>query len=198
MSKKKGGGFFSRLIRTIFIVGFVALGAILFLSTLPTLGVLVNYSYNMDFGILGSFEYACGLGLVGFGVLFGGKADNVTFVQSVNGESSDKVDVPPLMGDFNFNYVVFIGIILVLLGLIVAVLFFRKKSFSLFAALLVVLGAILLCLDSVLFSMINENVLNLPDNLDGLSVIDIPSLLLGIFSALSGITIFFHALTIKK
>ena len=44
MSKKKKGGFISRLIWFVFIAGFFALGVVLFLSTLPSIGVLINYN----------------------------------------------------------------------------------------------------------------------------------------------------------
>lgn len=197
MSKKRKGGFFSRLIWTIFIVGFFALGMILFLSTLPSVGVLINYNTK----ILGlAISYS--LGLKGFGALFGGELDEfavsgkVTY-GDINSEVPDFA-LPSLGGELAFNYVVLIGIVLVVLGVVLAVLFFRKKQFSLLSALLIVAGAILLCLDSVLFTSINSEALGFLKDVEGLTVIDVPSLLLGILSALSGITVFFHALTIKK
>ena len=74
MSKKRKGGFFSRLIWTIFIVGFFALGMILFLSTLPSVGVLINYSKTVDL-VLTELVISFSLGLKGFGALFGGELD---------------------------------------------------------------------------------------------------------------------------
>ena len=59
-------------------------------------------------------------------------------------------------------------------------------------------NTILLCLDCLLYTSINESALGSLKEIEGVTVIDVPSLLLGIFSALSGITVFFHALTIKK
>lgn len=197
MSKKRKGGFFSRLIWTIFIVGFFALGMILFLSTLPSVGVLINYNTKI-LGLAISFS----VGLKGFGALFGGELDEFAASGKVTaGDINSEVPdfaLPSLGGELAFNYVVLIGIVLVVLGVVLAVLFFRKKQFSLLSALLIVAGAILLCLDSVLFTSINSEALGFLKDVEGLTVIDVPSLLLGILSALSGITVFFHALTIKK
>ena len=197
MSKKRKGGFFSRLIWTIFIVGFFALGMILFLTTLPSVGVLINYNTK----ILG-LVISCSLGLKGFGALFGGELDEFAVSGKVtSGDINSEVPdfaLPSLGGELAFNYVVLIGIVLVVIGIVLAVLFFRKKQFSLLSALLIVAGAILLCLDSVLFTSINSEALGFLKDVEGLTVIDVPSLLLGILSALSGITVFFHALTIKK
>lgn len=197
MSKKRKGGFFSRLIWTIFIVGFFALGMILFLSTLPSVGVLINYNTKI-LGLVISFS----VGLKGFGALFGGELDEFSVSGKVtSGDINSEVPdfaLPSLGGELAFNYVVLIGIVLVVLGVVLAVLFFRKKQFSLLSALLIVAGAILLCLDSVLFTSINSEALGFLKDVEGLTVIDVPSLLLGILSALSGITVFFHALTIKK
>ncbi len=197
MSKKRKGGFFSRLIWTIFIVGFFALGMILFLSTLPSVGVLINYNTKI-LGLAISFS----LGLKGFGALFGGELDEFAVSGKITSgdtdfEIPDSV-LPSLGSELSFNYVVLIGLILVVIGIVLAVLFFRKKQFSLLSALLIVAGAILLCLDSVLFTSINSEALGFLKDVEGLTVIDVPSLLLGILSALSGITVFFHALTIKK
>ena len=201
MSKKRKGGFFSRLIWTIFIVGFFALGMILFLSTLPSVGVLINYSKTVDL-VLSELVISFSLGLKGFGALFGGELDEFAVSGKVtSGDISSEVPdfaLPSLGGELAFNYVVLIGIVLVVLGIVLAVLFFRKKQFSLLSALLIVAGAILLCLDSVLFTSINSEALGFLKDVEGLTVIDVPSLLLGILSALSGITVFFHALTIKK
>ena len=201
MSKKRKGGFFSRLIWTIFIVGFFALGMILFLSTLPSVGVLINYSKTVDL-LLAELVISFSLGLKGFGALFGGELDEFAVSGKVtSGDLSSEVPdfaLPSLGGELAFNYVVLIGIVLVVLGVVLAVLFFRKKQFSLLSALLIVAGAILLCLDSVLFTSINSEALGFLKDVEGLTVIDVPSLLLGILSALSGITVFFHALTIKK
>ena len=201
MSKKRKGGFFSRLIWTIFIVGFFALGMILFLSTLPSVGVLINYSKTVDL-LLDELVISFSLGLKGFGALFGGELDEFAVSGKVtSGDISSEVPdfaLPSLGGELTFNYVVLIGIVLVVLGIVLAVLFFRKKQFSLLSALLIVAGAILLCLDSVLFTSINSEALGFLKDVEGLTVIDVPSLLLGILSALSGITVFFHALTIKK
>ena len=197
MSKKRKGGFFSRLIWTIFIVGFFALGMILFLSTLPSVGVLINYNKKI-LGLGISFS----VGLKGFGALFGGELDEFAASGKVTaGDINSEVPdfaLPSLGGELAFNYVVLIGLILVVIGVVLAVLFFRKKQFSLLSALLIVAGAILLCLDSVLFTSINSEALGFLKDVEGLTVIDVPSLLLGILSALSGITVFFHALTIKK
>ncbi len=197
MSKKRKGGFFSRLIWTIFIVGFFALGIILFLSTLPSVGVLINYNKKI-LGLGISFS----VGLKGFGALFGGELDEFAASGKVTaGDINSEVPdfaLPSLGGELAFNYVVLIGLILVVIGIVLAVLFFRKKQFSLLSALLIVAGAILLCLDSVLFTSINSEALGFLKDVEGLTVIDVPSLLLGILSALSGITVFFHALTIKK
>lgn len=197
MSKKRKGGFFSRLIWTIFIVGFFALGMILFLTTLPSVGVLINYNTKI-LGLVISFS----LGLKGFGALFGGELDEFAVSGKItSGDSSFEIPdsaLPSLGSDLSFNYVVLIGLILVVIGIVLAVLFFRKKQFSLLSALLIVAGAILLCLDSVLFTSINSEALGFLKDVEGLTVIDVPSLLLGILSALSGITVFFHALTIKK
>lgn len=197
MSKKRKGGFFSRLIWTIFIVGFFALGMILFLSTLPSVGVLINYNKKI-LGLGISFS----VGLKGFGALFGGELDEFAASGKVTaGDINSEVPdfaLPSLGGELAFNYVVLIGLILVVIGIVLAVLFFRKKQFSLLSALLIVAGAILLCLDSVLFTSINSEALGFLKDVEGLTVIDVPSLLLGILSALSGITVFFHALTIKK
>lgn len=201
MSKKRKGGFFSRLIWTIFIVGFFALGMILFLSTLPSVGVLINYSKTVDL-LVNELVISFSLGLKGFGALFGGELDEFAVSGKVtSGDISSEVPdfaLPSLGGELAFNYVVLIGIVLVVLGIVLAVLFFRKKQFSLLSALLIVAGAILLCLDSVLFTSINSEALGFLKDVEGLTVIDVPSLLLGILSALSGITVFFHALTIKK
>ena len=201
MSKKRKGGFFSRLIWTIFIVGFFALGMILFLSTLPSVGVLINYSKTVDL-LVTELVISFSLGLKGFGALFGGELDEFAVSGKVtSGDISSEVPdfaLPSLGGELAFNYVVLIGIVLVVLGIVLAVLFFRKKQFSLLSALLIVAGAILLCLDSVLFTSINSEALGFLKDVEGLTVIDVPSLLLGILSALSGITVFFHALTIKK
>ena len=201
MSKKRKGGFFSRLIWTIFIVGFFALGMILFLSTLPSVGVLINYSKTVDL-LVTELVISFSLGLKGFGALFGGELDEFAVSGKVtSGDINSKVPdfaLPSLGGELAFNYVVLIGIVLVVLGVVLAVLFFRKKQFSLLSALLIVAGAILLCLDSVLFTSINSEALGFLKDVEGLTVIDVPSLLLGILSALSGITVFFHALTIKK
>lgn len=197
MSKKRKGGFFSRLIWTIFIVGFFALGMILFLSTLPSVGVLINYNTKI-LGLAISFS----LGLKGFGALFGGELDEFAVSGKITSRDTDfeipDSALPSLGSELSFNYVVLIGLILVVLGVVLAVLFFRKKQFSLLSALLIVAGAILLCLDSVLFTSINSEALGFLKDVEGLTVIDVPSLLLGILSALSGITVFFHALTIKK
>ena len=201
MSKKRKGGFFSRLIWTIFIVGFFALGMILFLSTLPSVGVLINYSKTVDL-LVTELVISFSLGLKGFGALFGGELDEFAVSGKVtSGDISSEVPdfaLPSLGGELAFNYVVLIGIVLVVIGVVLAVLFFRKKQFSLLSALLIVAGAILLCLDSVLFTSINSEALGFLKDVEGLTVIDVPSLLLGILSALSGITVFFHALTIKK
>ena len=201
MSKKRKGGFFSRLIWTIFIVGFFALGMILFLSTLPSVGVLINYNKTVDLKLT-ELVISFSLGLKGFGALFGGELDEFAVSGKVtSGDLSSEVPdfaLPSLGGELAFNYVVLIGIVLVVLGVVLAVLFFRKKQFSLLSALLIVAGAILLCLDSVLFTSINSEALGFLKDVEGLTVIDVPSLLLGILSALSGITVFFHALTIKK
>lgn len=201
MSKKRKGGFFSRLIWTIFIVGFFVLGMILFLSTLPSVGVLINYSKTVDL-VLTELVISFSLGLKGFGALFGGELDEFAVSGKVtSGDINSEVPdfaLPSLGGELAFNYVVLIGIVLVVLGIVLAVLFFRKKQFSLLSALLIVAGAILLCLDSVLFTSINSEALGFLKDVEGLTVIDVPSLLLGILSALSGITVFFHALTIKK
>ena len=201
MSKKRKGGFFSRLIWTIFIVGFFALGMILFLSTLPSVGVLINYNKTVDLKLT-ELVISFSLGLKGFGALFGGELDEFAVSGKVtSGDISSEVPdfaLPSLGGELTFNYVVLIGIVLVVLGIVLAVLFFRKKQFSLLSALLIVAGAILLCLDSVLFTSINSEALGFLKDVEGLTVIDVPSLLLGILSALSGITVFFHALTIKK
>lgn len=201
MSKKRKGGFFSRLIWTIFIVGFFALGMILFLSTLPSVGVLINYNKTVDLKLT-ELVISFSLGLKGFGALFGGELDEFAVSGKVtSGDISSEVPdfaLPSLGGELAFNYVVLIGIVLVVLGVVLAVLFFRKKQFSLLSALLIVAGAILLCLDSVLFTSINSEALGFLKDVEGLTVIDVPSLLLGILSALSGITVFFHALTIKK
>ena len=202
MSKKRKGGFFSRLIWTIFIVGFFALGMILFLTTLPTVGVLINYSTTIDL-LLTEIVISFSLGLKGFGALFGGELDEFAVSGKItSGDSGFEIPdsaYPSLGSDLSFNYVVLIGLILVVIGIVVlAVLFFRKKQFSLLSALLIVAGAILLCLDSVLFTSINSEALGFLKDVEGLTVIDVPSLLLGILSALSGITVFFHALTIKK
>ena len=201
MSKKRKGGFFSRLIWTIFIVGFFALGMILFLSTLPSVGVLINYNKTVDLKLT-ELVISFSLGLKGFGALFGGELDEFAVSGKVtSGDISSEVPdfaLPSLGGELTFNYVVLIGIVLVVLGVVLAVLFFRKKQFSLLSALLIVAGAILLCLDSVLFTSINSEALGFLKDVEGLTVIDVPSLLLGILSALSGITVFFHALTIKK
>ena len=201
MSKKRKGGFFSRLIWTIFIVGFFALGMILFLSTLPSVGVLINYSKTVDL-IFNELVISFSIGLKGFGALFGGELDEFAVSGKVtSGDLSSEVPdfaLPSLGGELAFNYVVLIGIVLVVIGIVLAVLFFRKKQFSLLSALLIVAGAILLCLDSVLFTSINSEALGFLKDVEGLTVIDVPSLLLGILSALSGITVFFHALTIKK
>ena len=201
MSKKRKGGFFSRLIWTIFIVGFFALGMILFLSTLPSVGVLINYSKTVDL-LVTELVISFSVGLKGFGALFGGELDEFAVSGKVtSGDISSEVPdfaLPSLGGELAFNYVVLIGIVLVVLGIVLAVLFFRKKQFSLLSALLIVAGAILLCLDSVLFTSINSEALGFLKDVEGLTVIDVPSLLLGILSALSGITVFFHALTIKK
>ena len=197
MSKKRKGGFFSRLIWTIFIVGFFALGMILFLSTLPSVGVLINYNTKI-LGLVISYS----IGLKGFGALFGGELDEFAVSGKItSGDSGFEIPdsaFPSLGSDLSFNYVVLIGLILVVIGIVLAVLFFRKKQFSLLSALLIVAGAILLCLDSVLFTSINSEALGFLKDVEGLTVIDVPSLLLGILSALSGITVFFHALTIKK
>lgn len=201
MSKKRKGGFFSRLIWTIFIVGFFALGMILFLSTLPSVGVLINYNKTVDLKLT-ELVISFSLGLKGFGALFGGELDEFAVSGKVtSGDLSSEVPdfaLPSLGGELAFNYVVLIGIVLVVIGIVLAVLFFRKKQFSLLSALLIVAGAILLCLDSVLFTSINSEALGFLKDVEGLTVIDVPSLLLGILSALSGITVFFHALTIKK
>ena len=201
MSKKRKGGFFSRLIWTIFIVGFFALGIILFLSTLPSVGVLINYNKTVDLKLT-ELVISFSLGLKGFGALFGGELDEFAVSGKVtSGDISSEVPdfaLPSLGGELAFNYVVLIGIVLVVLGVVLAVLFFRKKQFSLLSALLIVAGAILLCLDSVLYTSINSEALGFLKDVEGLTVIDVPSLLLGILSALSGITVFFHALTIKK
>ena len=201
MSKKRKGGFFPRLIWTIFIVGFFALGMILFLSTLPSVGVLINYNKTIDLKLT-ELVISFSLGLKGFGALFGGELDEFAVSGKVtSGDISSEVPdfaLPSLGGELTFNYVVLIGIVLVVLGIVLAVLFFRKKQFSLLSALLIVAGAILLCLDSVLFTSINSEALGFLKDVEGLTVIDVPSLLLGILSALSGITVFFHALTIKK
>ena len=201
MSKKRKGGFFSRLIWTIFIVGFFALGMILFLSTLPSVGVLINYSKTVDL-LVTELVISFSVGLKGFGALFGGELDEFAVSGKVtSGDLSSEVPdfaLPSLGGELAFNYVVLIGIVLVVIGIVLAVLFFRKKQFSLLSALLIVAGAILLCLDSVLFTSINSEALGFLKDVEGLTVIDVPSLLLGILSALSGITVFFHALTIKK
>ena len=201
MSKKRKGGFFSRLIWTIFIVGFFALGMILFLSTLPSVGVLINYSKTVDL-VFTELVISFSIGLKGFGALFGGELDEFAVSGKVtSGDLSSEVPdfaLPSLGGELAFNYVVLIGIVLVVIGIVLAVLFFRKKQFSLLSALLIVAGAILLCLDSVLFTSINSEALGFLKDVEGLTVIDVPSLLLGILSALSGITVFFHALTIKK
>ena len=201
MSKKRKGGFFSRLIWTIFIVGFFALGMILFLSTLPSVGVLINYSKTVDL-LINELVISFSIGLKGFGALFGGELDEFAVSGKVtSGDISSEVPdfaLPSLGGELAFNYVVLIGIVLVVIGIVLAVLFFRKKQFSLLSALLIVAGAILLCLDSVLFTSINSEALGFLKDVEGLTVIDVPSLLLGILSALSGITVFFHALTIKK
>ena len=201
MSKKRKGGFFSRLIWTIFIVGFFALGIILFLSTLPSVGVLINYNKTIDLKLT-ELVISFSLGLKGFGALFGGELDEFAVSGKVtSGDLSSEVPdfaLPSLGGELAFNYVVLIGIVLVVIGIVLAVLFFRKKQFSLLSALLIVAGAILLCLDSVLFTSINSEALGFLKDVEGLTVIDVPSLLLGILSALSGITVFFHALTIKK
>ena len=134
--------------------------------------------------------------------MFGGELDEFAVSGKVtSGDINSEVPdfaLPSLGGELAFNYVVLIGIVLVVLGIVLAVLFFRKKQFSLLSALLIVAGAILLCLDSVLFTSINSEALGFLKDVEGLTVIDVPSLLLGIFSALSGITVFFHALTIKK
>ena len=203
MSKKKNGGFFSRLIWTVIIVGFVALGLILFVSTLPSVGVLINYTTDFDIPFVGTATLSAAIALKGFGALFGGALDEVAFNSSAS--IGDKVydspegSLPPSFSeDFTFNYLVFIGVVLVLIGVVLAILFFRKKTISLLGALLIVAGAILLCLDCLLYTSINESALGSLKDIEGLTVIDVPSLLLGIFSALSGITVFFHALTIKK
>lgn len=201
MSKKRKGGFFSRLIWTIFIVGFFALGMILFLSTLPSVGVLINYSKTVDL-LLDELVISFSLGLKGFGALFGGELDEFAVSGKItSGDTGFEIPdalLPSLGSELSFNYVVLIGLILVVIGIVLAVLFFRKKQFSLLSALLIVAGAILLCLDSVLFTSINSEALGFLKDVEGLTVIDVPSLLLGILSALSGITVFFHALTIKK
>ena len=48
MAKKRKGSFFGRLIWTLLIVGFVALGAIIFLSMLPTSGVTITYAQEIN------------------------------------------------------------------------------------------------------------------------------------------------------
>ena len=202
MSKKKNGGFFSRLIWTVIIVGFVALGFVLFVSTLPSVGVLINYTTSSDIPFVGTATLSVAIALKGFGALFGGALDEVAFNSSAS--IGDKVfeapegSLPSLGEEFAFNYLVFIGVVLVLIGVVLAILFFRKKTISLLGALLIVVGAILLCLDCLLYTSINESALGSLKEIEGVTVIDVPSLLLGIFSALSGITVFFHALTIKK
>lgn len=200
MSKKKKGGFISRLIWFVFIVGFFVLGIILFLSTLPSVGVLVNYSKEWNVGLTASLTFA--IALKGFGALFGGEVDEFAVSGSASlGELEGEVPdaaIPSLGGELVFNYVVLIGLILAVLGILIALLFFKKKSVSLVASLFIIAGAILLCIDSLLYVHINSEALGFLKDAEGVSVIDVPSLLLGIFSALSGITVFFHALTIKK
>ncbi len=199
MSKKKKGRFISRLIWFVFIVGFFALGVVLFLSTLPSVGVLINYNKEFFSGTV-TFAFSCAL--KGFGALFGGEVDE--FAVSANATAGDYEFelpaslMPSLGGELAFNYVVLISLILAVLGILIALLFFKKKSVSLVASLFIIAGAILLCIDSLLYVHINSEALGFLKDANGISLIDVPSLLLGIFSALSGITVFFHALTIKK
>ena len=132
MSKKRKGGFFSRLIWTIFIVGFFALGIILFLSTLPSVGVLINYSKTVDL-LVTEVVISFSLGLKGFGALFGGELDEFAVSGKITSgdadyEIPDSV-LPSLGSELSFNYVVLIGLILVVIGIVLAVLFFRKKQF---------------------------------------------------------------------
>lgn len=200
MAKKRKGSFFGRLIWTFLIVGFVALGAIIFLSMLPTSGVTLTYSQEINF-ILTTITYSIAISLKGMALVFGGKLDNVNTVITVNGESAETGDVtvPDFAKfDFAFNYYVFIGIILVLLGLVLAILFFRKKKISLIAALLIIVGAIILCTDSYVFPAINKDVLGELNEVKNLQILDLPSLLFGVFSGVSGLITLVHAIIIKK
>lgn len=200
MAKKRKGSFFGRLIWTLLIVGFVALGAIIFLSMLPTSGVTITYAQEINF-IVTTITYSTTVSLKGMALVFGGKLDNFSSLITVNGEKIETGDVtiPDFAKmDFVFNYYVFIGIVLVLLGLVLTILFFRKKKISLLGALFIIVGAVILCTDSYVFPAINKDVLGELQNVENLQILDLPSLLFGVFSGVSGIITLVHAIVMKK
>lgn len=199
MSKKKNGGFLSRLIWSIVILGLAVVGIIIFLSTLSTVGVRATYSESVELPIIGTFTMTTIIAFKGFATVFGGKLDSMEVTFQTSGSDSDiKGEMPNVVDELTFNYVVFIGIVLVILGVILAVLIFRKKKMQLFAAALIILGAILLCINSFIFPLLNKDALQGLTEVDGISFLDIPGLLLGIFAALSGLSVLFHSLTLKK
>lgn len=120
------------MIWTIFIVGFFALGMILFLSTLPSVGVLINYSKTVDL-VITELVISFSLGLKGFGALFGGELDEFAVSGKItSGDTGYEIPdsfLPSLGSELSFNYVVLIGLILVVIGIVLAVLFFRKNNF---------------------------------------------------------------------
>lgn len=200
MAKKRKGSFFGRLIWTLLIVGFVVLGAIIFLSMLPTSGVTITYAQEINL-IVTTITYSIAVSLKGMALVFGGKLDNFSSLITVNGEKIETGDVtiPDFARmDFAFNYYVFIGIVLVLLGLVLTILFFRKKKISLVAALFIIVGAVILCTDSYVFPAINKDVLGELENVENLQILDLPSLLFGVFSGVSGLLTLVHAITIRK
>lgn len=183
MAKGKKGGFFGRLVWTILVVGVFALGAILFLSTLPTVGVTVNYTN--DFGLL---KVSMTLAFLGMGVLFGGPIDDFKYSATFNDGKPIEIEVDNYLdSSFNFNYFVLIALVLALLGVLVFVFMYKNKKAVLLASLLLIVAGVMLCLDGVVFPAINSDVLNLPEDVEGLSVLDLPSLLFGLCVAASGV-----------
>ena len=77
MAKKKKSSFLSSLIWWVLILGFVVVGAILFISLLPSTGISINYS--MEF--LGK-TFAYSISIIGFPALFGGEVTNFAFTRN--------------------------------------------------------------------------------------------------------------------
>ena len=190
MAKKKKSSFLSNLIWWVLILGFVVVGAILFISLLPSTGISINYSTEF----LGK-TFAYSISIIGFPALFGGEVTNFAFTR--NGETLNLTDLP-VGSDYAFNAWVFVGILLVLVGTIVALLFFKKKTVSLICALLIIVGAVFLCTDGFMFPIVNSETLGDLREIEGVSFLDLPSLMFGIFSGVAGLITLGHALTIKK